>query len=504
MRGVFVTAAILWGATVWGQNGRDCALAATARDRAICASPRLKALDEEFESKLEQTLESSVLLDPESLARQRQRWDLDVARCGKPDDEACLRGAYERRFTFLQNLRISAALEPGPSDAARLRTLHAGDLLNESLFELLTMHPELAPIAASQIGPDWIYWAEVGAGPGASLRALPGGRWLTARGSIATKDSQRDLYVAIDLRDGQLSMVYYHDYSGEAYEPFHELHWVTTARSWPDEAARVLAPLGGKAWQPENVRRVGLPSTRLRPLARKSDEIREGLRQVSLLWEDLSVLGLIGDPEYDQLRRAWDEENDECGKANSVDTCLSQRLEERRVFVRSERLAQGLDRLPADARLELAELSGSGLDRLSTRDLLTVQPVVAPLAASVIGPDWLSWTESAVESLSDGVESVAGGRWLIARGVMIHNVVRSEIWVAIDRVNCQLWIVRLEEYHQSASGPEVRWASTAAGWPAEVGKLFTESVPDWDTAMVRQVGLAETRTRPRYASRVRK
>src|SRR5580658_7519570 len=67
MRGIFLTAAILWGSVAQCRNGRDCAAAATASDKAICSNAQLKALDREFESKLEQTLEAEILFDPADL-----------------------------------------------------------------------------------------------------------------------------------------------------------------------------------------------------------------------------------------------------------------------------------------------------------------------------------------------------------------------------------------------------------------------------------------------------
>ncbi len=266
MRAIFLTAATLWAAAASCQNGGDCAMTSTAANQAICSNPILRALDQEFESKLNQTWDEVALLDPTTLDRQRQRWNQDVAHCAGPVEENCLLTIYQLRLTFLKNLRISAALEPRLSGGAQLRTLRGPELGNQNLFELLTIHPVLAPLAASEIGMDWIFWAEVGAQKEASLRAVPGGRWLIGRGSIAEKDSQQDLYLALDLRMGELSIVYYHDYTGELYEPFRELRWVTTAPSWPGEASKVLAPLGGKVWHPENARTVGLPSTRLRPL----------------------------------------------------------------------------------------------------------------------------------------------------------------------------------------------------------------------------------------------
>jgi hypothetical protein len=75
---------------------------------------------------------------------------------------------------------------------------------------------------------------------------------------------------------------------------------------------------------------------------------------------------------------------------------------------------------------------------------------------------------------------------------MTGNSLKREIWVAIDTVDCQLWIVRLEQYAEQQK-PEIRWASTAAGWPATVAKLFAEQGLDWDAALLRQVGLRTTR-----------
>jgi uncharacterized protein len=511
MRSIFLTAAVLYGFAARCQNGRDCATAATASDKTVCSSSQLKALDREFEAKFEQTIDDAILFGPEDLYRQRQRWDRDVAQCAGPNAESCLRRAYDRRFTYLKYLRMSAALDPRlPDPGAPLHTAQTRGWPGKNLYELLTMDPVLAPVAASQLGIGWNSWAEAGAQPESRLRALPGGRWLIGRGSIKTKDSQKDLYIAIDLRDAQLSVIYYQDYSGELYEPFLDLEWTTTAGSWPSDATKVLQPLGGRAWQPENARTVGLPSTRVQPWPRekpdctgvegavaqaicRSEEIRFGFEKEARLWEDLSVLGLIGDPEYRQFRVMWNKDKEECAKEHPVETCLLRRLEERSVLTSSERIAQGLDRLPANARQELAKLSASALLGLRTQDLLAVQRVVAPLAASVIGPAWLSWAESAVSG--DGVEVVPGGRWLIARGWMTHNVMRREIWVAIDQVDCQLWLVRLEQYTSDAE-PEIRWASTAPGWPATVAKLLAQSGPGWDRAWLRQVGLPGTRTHP--------
>jgi hypothetical protein len=495
MRFLFLTTSILWASIAWGQNGRDCATAAGVSDKAICSNAKLKTLDQQYESQLTQTLEAEILFDYADLDRFRKRWDRDVARCAKPDDEACLRAAYERRFTFLKYLRMSAALEPRlPAPAALLPSLQTRVAINQNLFELLTMDPVLAPVTASLIGADWSGWAEVGAQPEARLVAVPGGGWLIGKGSIKKEDSREELYIAVDLHHAQLSVLYYHDYTGELYEPYRALQWATTAPSWPAEATKILKPLGGKAWLPENARTVGLPSTRLQPLPRGNpNETRDGFERASLLWEDLWELSLISQTEYKQLRAALDKDAEECGKEQSPQACLKRWLEERTVFIRCERIAQGLDRLPANARLDLAKLSATALQGLSTQDLLAVQPVVAPLAASVIGRDWLSWTESAMPaSPGDEVEVEPGGRWVIARGFLIHNTLNRDIWVAIDTVDCQLWIVRREQYAEQPK-PEIRWASTAAGWPATVAKLFAEQGLDWDTALVRQVGLPATR-----------
>jgi hypothetical protein len=62
----------------------------------------------------------------------------------------------------------------------------------------------------------------------------------------------------------------------------------------------------------------------------------------------------------------------------------------------------------------------------------------------------------------DEVEVEPGGRWVIARGWMTGNSLRREIWVAIDTVDCQLWVVRLEQLCRATEagdplGLDCRW-----------------------------------------------
>jgi hypothetical protein len=221
-------------------------------------------------------------------------------------------------------------------------------------------------------------------------------------------------------------------------------------------------------------------------------KLRTGFEKASLQWDDLWARHLLDQPEYNQFRTAWETDAQACGQESSVEGCLERVLAESNVFIRCERIAKRLDRLPPAARQGLAKLPPAAFNGLRTQTLLELHPVVAPLAASVIGRDWLSWVESATPAPGDEVELVSGGRWVIGRGWMVANSLRREIWIAIDRIDCQLWIARFEQYGEQGK-PEIRWASTAPGWPPAVAKLLAENGLSWDPALRKQVGLPATK-----------
>lgn len=518
-------------ATMNAQNGRPCAKATSVVDRAICANPALAAIDQDFEQTMVK-LNPQGFEDEVQLALRRQ-WDRDVARCvsttpGGPVDEACIRAAYDRRSNFLRYQRIAEGLEPGPPDGsaslAKLRSGDAPELTRDNAFELLTMHPVLAPVAAAQLGSNWIYWAlnfQPGNPASAAVprfRPLPGtGRWLVARGSKIGKGSEDVVYFAVDLEKAQLHGLRFYDYSGDLYEPITMIDWTTTARDWPAEATKALSStLPGRVWQPQYARKIGLPSTRLPHLPLKKpdcsavegaapriicgdEELRHTAMRTADAWKDLAVLSLINDLEYEAFTRTWKQEDDAC-PASSLKPCLADAWQKRSVFVQSRRISLGLDSLSPVIRQMLTEVGKKLPAEFTTYELLTTHSVVAPVTASLLGPEWLSWAESAASGYAAVTDD---GKYVLARGFFPHSKVNQDLYVAIDLKQGQLSILHFAEYYPAdPSKPidrSIEWASTATAWPVAVTALFEATGGGaFENGMQRRIGLPSTRLRVQF------
>ncbi|WP_246164935.1 lysozyme inhibitor LprI family protein [Pigmentiphaga aceris] len=127
---------LAWAAspTVAQAAGMNCARAATATEKAICADPELLERD----ARLADTYSRMLAADASKSAavRDAQRAWLQVRnRCGA--NASCLRNAYdERTATLIDQHRLAAAYQPDDTD------LQAAEELKTAIAEQLKKNPE--------------------------------------------------------------------------------------------------------------------------------------------------------------------------------------------------------------------------------------------------------------------------------------------------------------------------------------------------------------------------